>query len=588
LDAWIAWYEPIAAAMRDANLPRDSFIKDILRYFRTDANKGTSLYDVLAGHRAAMAVVAMTRRFLGFVDEEKRRLGVVDFDDLLLRTLAVLDDPAVLARARAQFDYIFVDEFQDTDRVQARIIEALAKDAHGDFVPGRTVVVGDPKQSIYGFRRADPETYYRMTEALIAGGAERRAITEQYRSDPQLLEAVNAMFACLFPNQLHDPNVFRPAYRPLTAARTEPSRELDARFTLLRASASDGTNRYFAEATSIAEWINARRDGSGTDLQRYAILFRRLTELDDYLDTLDRHRIDYVLPPTRLFLDRRAPVDLLAVLRAIAFPHDRGALISAARTPYFALTDDEIAVGVLEVAETAWTAFVDSIRRFRDASRHLTVTELIDLLVDTTGIETLYRAASDGERHLRHLEHIRRIAFEYDQRSGGSVRQFVDEITDRRDDPDEMEPSLVDESRNAVRILTVHAAKGLEFDTVIVPDLGFDTKGGDGGVQFYTVEEPRSLVLGGRVESISGRFRHAPGGDPLRKIASQRQEAEMRRLFYVAVTRAKSEVVFVCNTDEKSQMKGFLKCLLEPLALKVDGLDALWPAEAGRVLHPMH
>jgi ATP-dependent exoDNAse (exonuclease V) beta subunit len=187
---------------------------------------------------------------------------------------------------------------------------------------------------------------------------------------------------------------------------------------------------------------------------------------------------------------------------------------------------------------------------------------LIDTVVATTNIEGVYDAAADGIRHLRHLEHVRSIAFEYDQKIGGSVRQFVDEIARRRADPDEMEPSLIDEARNAVRILSVHAAKGLEFETVILPDLGFNTTNPD-AMQLFAVEEPPCLVLSGRAQSISGNFRIAENGDKLKKIAASREEAEMRRLFYVAVTRAETDVVFVCNTDLKNT--GFFKCLSEVL-----------------------
>jgi ATP-dependent helicase/nuclease subunit A len=567
LDEAIAYLQPIASAIREANLPRKGVLKDVLKILRA-GDKGRSLYDRLASHRAAMALVALTRRFLAFLDAEKRKLGVVDFDDLLLRTLALLDDPTVLQRARGQFDTIFVDEFQDTDRTQARIIERLGTDTSGAYVPGRTIVVGDPKQSIYGFRRADPETYYRMTEELARGGAERRILGEQFRSDPPLLDSINAMFARLFPrDQQHDPNVFRPAYHPLQA-RAKTRRELDARVTLLHASHDDKSDRFFAEAEAIAEWIRANRDGSEKDLQRFAILFRRLTRIDDYLDTLDRYGIEYVLPPTRLFLDRTAPVDLVAVLRAIAYPFDRGAQISAARSPYFALTDVEIFNG-----QDAWRTFEETLQRYRGASRHLTVSQLIDLVIETTGIERVYDAAADGGRSVRHLEHVRAIAFEYDQRLGGSVRQFVDEITRRRSEPEEMEPTLADETQNAVRILTVHAAKGLEFDTVILPDLSVQPPPSDIGL--YTVEEPKRLVMTGRAQSISANFSFAADGSKLKKIGAQREDAETQRLFYVAVTRAKSEVVFVVNPDEKKPA-GFLRCLLGVIAEPLT-----WP-ESGR------
>ncbi len=552
LDEWIAYLQPIASSIRDIDFRYCGALKEPMTFLRS-GDKGDSIVDRLASHRAAMALLSLTRRFLNFLDEEKRKLGVVDFDDLLLRTLALLDDHAVLARARSQFDFIFVDEFQDTDRTQARIIDRLARGDDGRYVAGKTIVVGDPKQSIYGFRRADPETYHRMTEELAAGGAERRVIADQYRSDPPLLDAINAMFGKLFPEELHDPNVFRPAYHPLRAARAESRREMDARVTLLHATHDEKSDRFFAEAEAIAEWILANRDGGAKDLQRFAILFRRLTVLDDYLDTLQRYGIEYVLPPTRSFLDRRAPVDLTAVLRAIAYPFDKGAQISAARTPYFALTDVEIVHG-----GAAWDAFASSLAQFRDAAQHLTLSQLIDLLLSTTNIEAVYAAATGGERHLAHLEHVRAIAFEYDQRQGGSVQQFVDEIARRRGEPEEMEPSLLDETQNAVRILTVHAAKGLEFETVILPDLGFSTSGSE-SAQLFTVEAPKSLVLSGRAQSISGNFRYA-GGEPLRKLAKQRDDAETLRLFYVAVTRAKTDVVFVVNPEEKKS--GFQKALL--------------------------
>jgi ATP-dependent exoDNAse (exonuclease V) beta subunit len=133
-----------------------------------------------------------------------------------------------------------------------------------------------------------------------------------------------------------------------------------------------------------------------------------------------------------------------------------------------------------------------------------------------------------------------------------------------------MEPSLIDETQNAVRIMSVHAAKGLEFETVILPDLGFTT--GGGGVQLFTVEEPRSLVLAGGPDSISANFRHL-GGEPLKKIARERDEAETLRLFYVAVTRAKTDVVFVASPKERKT--GFQKALVSLLG------DLEWP-ESGR------
>jgi ATP-dependent helicase/nuclease subunit A len=560
LDAWIDYLLPIAGEIRETRLPRkknEQLLAEALKVLRA-GSMGEAVVDRLISHRAALAAHALAVRFIAFLDEEKRKRGVVDFDDLLIRTHEVLQDDEVAERVRGQFDYLFVDEFQDTDRVQARIIDRLARDASGSFVAGRTVVVGDPKQSIYGFRRADPETYYRVTAELIEAGAEHRKIVDQYRSEPALLDAINGLFARLFPTQLaHDPNVFRPPYHPLRARKAPAEGLPDAPpLRYLHVESDEKKERQANEGSAIATWIGAHRHESPTDLRRFAILFRRTTYLDDYLDALDHADIRYVLPPTKLFLDRRAPVDLLAVLRAVAYPFDRGAELSAARTPYFALTDAEITIGILE-GGAAWQSYREAIDALRESSKHLSVAQLIDHIMASTNIEAVYAAAADGERAQRHIEHVRAIAFAYSQKSGGSVRQFVDEIARRRHDPDEMEPSLIDEAQNAVRILTVHAAKGLEFETVILPDLDFPVK----PPEAYTTEEPPSLVLRGQVETLTSTYRRA-AGIALKDIGKQREEEEMKRLFYVAVTRAMREVLFV--TSSGGARRGFFKCLEVP------------------------
>lgn len=581
LDGWIDYFAPVATAIRKANLPRDAALRQALITFRTDTRKDdTTIYERLLRHRSAVALMAMTRRFIDYLDREKRTLGVVDFDDLLLRTFALLDNAGVLERVRKQFDSIFVDEFQDTDRTQARIVERLARDRTGAWVPGRTIVVGDPKQSIYGFRRADPETYAAMSETMIGSGAEHRLLDRQFRSDAELGEAINVLFSSILGQGESNRNVFRPRYHALQAGRREPLRSLDARLTFLQGP---------SEAEAVAQWILAHRDRGERDLRRFAILFRRLTRLDDYLDTFDRHGIDYVLPPTRAFLERRAPVDAVAVLRAIGFPFDRGAEISAARTPYFALTDEEIGEGVIaedsgSEAPPAWRAFRAALDEYRAAARHLTVAETLDLLSASSGIEAIYAATIDGRRARRHLEHLRALAFEYDQKIGGSIRHFVDEIDRRRGEPDEMEPSLAYDDSNAVRILSVHAAKGLEFDTVILPDLAFRTKGSD-GVNLFTVEDPKSLVVTGRAQSLSAHYRFA-GGTRLKRIAGERDEAETRRLFYVAVTRARTDVVFVCHTSQWRN-DGFFRLLAEAFHFERDSFPTLWDGSGQRVVREL-
>jgi ATP-dependent exoDNAse (exonuclease V) beta subunit len=178
--------------------------------------------------------------------------------------------------------------------------------------------------------------------------------------------------------------------------------------------------------------------------------------------------------------------------------------------------DEKPGAGSGSGGDTAYGLFRLALNTYRSTAKHLTVSSLIDVLVSESGIEQAYESAIDGQRSRRYLDHLRDIAFEYDRKIGGSVRQFVDEITRRRTEPDEMEPSLIDESRNAVRILSVHAAKGLEFETVILPDLSFPVR----PAEIFAVEEPRRLVMREGAETLSARY-HFADGRPLRDIASE-------------------------------------------------------------------
>jgi ATP-dependent helicase/nuclease subunit A len=563
LESWLALLEPVNEVLRDRDLrefPKE--LQPSVKILRGDSSESRrkTIYEKLLDHRASVTLRRAASRFAAFLDREKEARSVVDFDDLLLRTARLLENEEVLEKVRSRFDYIFVDEFQDTDRMQARIIDLLARDRSGRMVPGRTTLVGDPKQSIYSFRRADPETFGSTVERFIREGARAEYLDQQYRSTRRLVSGINAMFGALFPPSdapMSGP-VLRPSYQPLRAARGEkPDDPAPIRF--IGARLPEGEDSDWVEAELIAEWISRNRRRDAVDLRRFAILMRKMTNAAVYADVFEKREIALILPPSRTLLDRRACIDLLAVLRAIAYPFDEAAIVAAARTPYFALSDDEIVRGRID-SETPgpWSEMRRAIGSWTREASAARVSQLVDRLVTESDIRTLYSTLKAGDRWLAHLERFRDVALEYDLTAGGSLRQFVDELLRRRTEADDAEPVLTDESENAVRIMTVHASKGLEFETVIIPDLSGQT-GGD-SVKCYATDEPPLLVFSGAIASISRHFGRA-GGVTMKEIDRGREAAELDRLFYVAVTRAKSEVVFASAIPEKPRMSGFWKPL---------------------------
>lgn len=546
LAEWREYFAPIAEALTEINLnhvPRE--MRAPLKVLRQE-NGMPSVHDLLVRHQAAAALRRLACRFITFLDEQKRRKGVLDFDDLLLRTAELLENDAFGDAVRARFDYIFVDEFQDTDRVQARIIDRLARNWAGELIHGRIVLVGDPKQSIYAFRHADPETYRDTLARFEAGGAVKRTLTRQYRSEPELVSSLNAMFSRLFA-VADDPNVYRPSYHQLEPARssTQPGPHIQ----FLRAEATSEDSEAGAaehEGRAIASFIRDQVD-RGRGFRDFAILLRKMTNVQAFLDALDRCAIPYVLPPTGALLETRPIVDLLAVLRAIAAPYDRGACVSAARSPYFALDDDEISAGVLGAESAGWKDFNTQLDRYRALATKVTVAELIERLIGETDLELVYGLTRGGTEWLRFLERFREMATQFDLTAGGSVAQFVDELLRRRDGSEETQPTPIDDGRDAVRIMTVHGSKGLEFPIVILPELGAMTK--EDMLAVTAIENPPRLVFTGTVSTLASRYLKLTNDRTAGEVTAARKSAETDRLFYVAVTRAQQNVIFVCSPN---------------------------------------
>ncbi|MGK2856278.1 MAG: UvrD-helicase domain-containing protein, partial [Thermoanaerobaculia bacterium] len=586
--AWVAWLEPVANRLRDAYLTGlTTRVKTPLRVLRGE-KKDQNLYDLLVAERTASAALRLGGRFLDRLEAEKDRRGVLDFDDLLIRTERLLKDPSVAAEVRARIDWLFVDEFQDTDWIQASIVRRLATGRSGEVEEGRIVLVGDPKQSIYSFRGADPETYGETLDFFVKQGAERRVLRHQYRSRPALVHALNVMFARLFEAQ-GDVNVFRPHYEPLEPGLAGGGdNSPPVRFVALRhlpnENVDDEPGSSGRQAAAVAAMIRARID-AGVPAESFAILVRKMTTIDAYLDALDAAGIEYVLPRNRSIFERRAAIDLLAVLRAIAAPFDRGAAFSAARSPYFALTDDEItAAFLLKEAGGApdpgspHERFRLQIKRWTEYAGWMSVEQLAGAIIAESGVDVLYRLQARGESHLDDLEALLELAREFDRAVGASLPVFVEEMLRRREGGESSEPAIIDDNAGGVRVLTVHASKGLEFGRVIFPELACAMPGDS--LSVFRLSEPERLYLKGSLTTIGTRAEKAEGGKTPAAVLKERNEAENDRLFYVAVTRAREEVVFVLDPLTTSKQT-FMKPLLGIFGFDVKALGALFPAEPG-------
>ncbi|HEX6825297.1 MAG TPA: UvrD-helicase domain-containing protein, partial [Nitrospiraceae bacterium] len=455
-------------------------------------------------------VVTLVRPFLQQVRRRFLASGWIAFDGLLARAKTLLrDHPAVRARIKQTYRAILVDEFQDTDPVQYEIILYLCERADSnrtawhdvDLEPGKLFIVGDPKQSIYAFRRADIEAFERVVEKIRAGGGAVYSLVTNFRSNGAVLDVVNNVFDRLFQPTEH----VQPANERL-AARPQRQHEVSISGAQLRLVMPGEEDEEFdvqaatrAEAEALARWLKAELFSGATITDRdrregplqpghIALIFRKLTQAQVYLDALRRYDIAYITDGEKHFYRRQEVIDLVNLLRVIDNPHDTIALVGILRSPLGGITDrDLLSLQQKEGLDyqhrdrlSAWNhPQAETVRRLYKVLAELhqlapmrPVPDAIDLTFDRLPVLELAAASLHGEQAVANLRKVREMAEVLADRPHLTLTGFVDLMMTRvLEQPDEAESALTEQSLDAVRVLTIHKAKGLEFPVVILPGL---------------------------------------------------------------------------------------------------------------------
>jgi ATP-dependent exoDNAse (exonuclease V) beta subunit len=499
----------------------------------------------------------------------KERLAGLDFDDLERAALRLLENPEIAARAAARYREILVDEYQDTSRHQAAILERLAA--------GAFFVVGDPRQSIYAFRNADPDNFARAQAA-----ADRvLPLDEDFRSRPEIVAAVNAYFTGpLFP-PLEARESFDAVDRPAvivhaaTADEEGQGRAQEARSlaALLRETIDSGgwrvTNREAADY--------GRRLGYGDA----ALLFRSTTDMGVYEHALRESGVPYFTETGRGFYDAREVADVVNCLRILDNERDEVALAAVLRSPMFGLSDDALyalaaaareggsslaaALAAPPALEPADAAAVARFRAIFTKLRAVAPWRPLDSLIREVVAATDYRAIllllRDGRRRAANLDKLAALA------GSGLAAMGVDSPGELARMIDHLRAGEVRESeapvpglRGMVRLMTMHAAKGLEFPVVVLPDLGRG-RGGDSAEIDYHPDF-----------GIGCQFRFEAREDPepslsflkIRRAKQERDDAEAERVLFVAMTRARELLVLsAAGSRNKDGTIGHIKRLQE-------------------------
>jgi ATP-dependent helicase/nuclease subunit A len=538
--------------------------------------------------RAEADLAACLHRDLQRLVEEyravKKKLGKLDFLDLLLETREMLvSSPTVRAELQARFSHVLVDEFQDTDPLQAEILLLLCADdptvaqpTRVRVVPGKLFVVGDPKQSIYRFRRADVMLYERVKRQLLAEGARLLHLQTSFRSVPGIQSAINAAFA---PRMQGSDDGSQAQYVALEKHRQGTPGQPSVVALPVPRPYSDRSGKITGWAVSeslpdavgsFVDWL-VHKSGWTVDVhgarvpveaKHVCLLFRRFVNYGDdvtraYVRALEQRRVAHVLVGGRSFYKREEVVALRNALSAIEWPDDELSVFATLRGPLFAVADD-----ALLLYRTRHKSLRPTLIAQEAASDELTkpITEALGVLlalhkrrnrrpIADTMAELLERTRAHagiaiwptGEQALANLLRLLDDARRFEAAGATSFRAFVRHLEDEEERGGGAEAPVVEEGTDGVRIMTVHKAKGLEFPVVVLVDPS---------CSLTSTKPSRWIDPDKRLWATT-----LQGYTPIellerRDVVLRHDEEEAVRLTYVAATRARDLLVVPVIGDE--------------------------------------
>ncbi len=508
------------------------------------AGVATLLGDLLAAYATA------------FADAKTARAGL-DFDDLQLHARDLLrDDTALRASYAERFARVMVDEFQDTNPLQLELVDLLA--------PEGAFVVGDEQQSIYGFRHADVEVFRGRRAALAERGA-TATLQTNFRSRPEILAAVNAAFAPRFAGgfmALRPGRAVEPAADPvveLLLTDTDGWDDVD----LGGLPPAQGWRH--AEARLLAQRVAELVETGAAAPEDVVVLLRAVGSLPVFERALQDVGLPTLAVGGRGYWGRQVVRDLCGWLAILANPRDEIALHGVLASPLVGASTDALALVGEAGPEHAWQAIAEAfltqegsalsarltpddgerLRAFAvryDAERRIAprlgLDELLERIVAASGYDLHVLSLPNGERRMANVHKLQRLAAEHEREHGRDVRAFVDlanaELEAEAREADA--PVELGDVR-AVRLMTIHAAKGLEFGVVCVADLG----------RRVPADTDDLLVADGRVGlrlvGLDGSSEQALAYPALRERAMEAASAEESRIAYVALTRAQDRLI---------------------------------------------
>ena len=480
----------------------------------------------------------------------KDRESALDFEDLQLRARDLLrDDETIRERERLRFRQVCVDEFQDTNRLQCELIDLVARDD--------LFFVGDEFQSIYRFRHADVEVFKERREQV----GEVLPLTQNWRSRPEVLAVVNRLFGATFGDE----------FQRLVAAGRFPDPAAGPAVELLVTDKASykgtGTTWRKGEAKAVARRVKELVESGEAEPGEIVLLFAAGTDAEVYEEALRAAGLPTYRATGRGYFGQQQVVDLLAYLRLLHNRYDDEALVTVLASPFVGVSTDGLVLlrraaprrplftglerglpeGLGEEDQRLFQAFRQRYDRLAGLTETMGLERLCEQILVEHDYDLAVLAQWDGRRRYANLRKLARLARAYEQLRGPDVEGFVRFVSEQdAAGVKELEAVAEEEGAGAVRLLTIHAAKGLEFKVVVVADAGRE-RPRPSGEEILCLPDGR---FGFKVvDPSTGKRVAAFEYDAVRDAEDDAEEAERMRLYYVAMTRAIDRLIVSGSID---------------------------------------
>ena len=499
----------------------------------------------------------LINEILLLVDERFRKSklqsGKLQFSDLVYFTREILKNNEILNLYKEKFQYIMIDEYQDTNLTQRDIFYQLAST---EKLLGRNnlFVVGDPKQSIYGFRGSEMSVFETTLEDMRNSDGVIVELAENYRSSKELVNYSNELFSIIMEDK----------YNSLKS-NPDIAKVLEKKVKYYDISSSETK-----EAEVIAREI-IRLQEEGKKFKDIAILFRSSTHLKALEEELNKYRIPFINPKSKEFYYKREIKDIILFLHVLNSEEDSQSLYGLLRSNFFLISDDELYRLSKIDGDNLFSKLMNyegdnekikfakkTLRSMSSIRNQTSIFEILSQFIEVTKYYETLALISNSQQRIENIRKFQEITLNFSKNESIYINEFLDYIV--LQSTVDTEEALVEGDSDSINLMTIHGSKGLEFPVVIF----YDSKN-TGNIRSSKIEVNRNLGYG---ISMNGSylFEHVKGANKLE------DKEERNRLLYVCVTRAKEEFIFIKTTEKNT---GFIEKLFLPMDYEFNMMEEI-------------